>query len=215
MAILGLVKAIGVAAGAILLSATAAMAIEAAATGTANVRTGPGTSYAVVDTLSPGEVVDVVECTAAGTWCRIFHEGPDGWVARSLLGAPGSAGTPGSNVQFGMTIPLPGGGSITFGTPGYKPPPGPLPPPPPPYKRVCVYDYANYTGASVCVNAPSASGSLGPAWNNRVTSLRVFGGAKIRLCQDPGFGGFCNVFATNVPKLGVPLNNRASSYQVW
>jgi hypothetical protein len=43
----------------------------------------------------------------------------------------------------------------------------------------------------------------------------VFGGAHVRLCQDPNFGGFCNVFGTDVPQLGAPLNNKSSSYQVW
>ena len=200
----------GIAVVGLVLSATSAMAIEAAATGSANVRSGAGTSYPVVDVLSTGEVVDVVECNAANTWCRIFHDGPDGWVSRSLLGAPGGNGGDGPEVELGVTIPLPGGGSITFGTPGYSPPPAPPGP-----KQVCVYDFANYGGASACVNAGMSQTNIQPPWNDRVTSIRVFGGAHIRLCQDTNFGGFCNVFSSDVPKLGVPLNNKASSYQAW
>ncbi len=194
-----------------LLTSTAA-AIEAKAKTAANVRTGPGTGYAVVDTLHAGEIVDVAQCNAANTWCKIYHTGPDGWVARSLLGAPDGGG--GGNVQFGVVIPLPGGGSIVFGTPGYTPP-SPPPGPPPGFKKVCVYDGPNYTGAQVCVNAGMSDSNIGGWWNNRVTSLRVFGGAHIRLCQNPGYGGFCNVYSSNQPHLGPAMNNKASSYQTW
>jgi uncharacterized protein YraI len=194
----------------LLLSGSAAIAVEAQAAGSANVRSGPGTSYDIVDTLASGEVVDVVECNGAGTWCRIEHSGPDGWVSRSLLEAAedDDAGSP--EIEFGMTIPLPGGGSITFGTPGYEPP-DPTPGP----KQVCVYDLPNYGGASVCVNAGMSDTAIAGFWNNRVTSLRVFGGAHIRLCQNNNYGGFCNVFSNDVPALGSGLNNKASSYQVW
>ena len=63
---------------------TDAFAVEAAATTELNVRTGPGTSYAVLDALYPGEVVDVTECQANG-WCMIYHNGPDGWVSGNYL----------------------------------------------------------------------------------------------------------------------------------
>lgn len=208
--------AAGIAVAGLLLSSTAVLAVEAVATSAANVRSGPGTSYAVVDTLSAGETVQVVECNAPETWCRITHSGPDGWVSRSRLGAPeddDGGDDSGGNVQFGMTIPLPGGGSITFGTPGYE---QPQPPPPPPVQpRVCVYDLANYGGASICANPGANANAVGGFWNDRVSSLRVFGGAHIQLCQNINFGGFCNTFSTNVPQLGAPLNNKASSYQVW
>lgn len=201
----------GIAAAALVLSAGAALAVEAQAAGSANVRSGPGTSYQVVDSLSSGEIVDVVECNSSNTWCRIEHSGPDGWVSRSLLEAAEDNGNGGGpNVEFGMNIPLPGGGFITFGTPGYEPPPTPGP-----AKQVCVYDLPNYGGASICAPAGTSATAVGGFWNDRVTSLRVFGGAHIRLCQNINYGGGCNVFSTNVPALGATLNNKASSYQVW
>lgn len=189
---------------ALALSVSAASAVEAQALGAANVRAGPGTGHPVIDTLRAGEIVDVTRCNAANTWCRIRHAGPDGWVARSLLGPAGRGG-----VEFGVVIPLPGGGSIVFGTPGYRPPAASGP------RRVCVYDGPNYTGARVCVNAGMADSNVTGFWNNRVSSLRTYGGARIRLCQNPGYGGFCNVFASDRPMLGGSLNNRASSYRVW
>lgn len=205
-------RRLGLAATAVLSTTVAASALEAAATAAVNVRTGPGTGYAVVDTLHPGEIVDVTQCNAAGTWCRIFHTGPDGWVSRRYLGAAPGAGSSGSGIQLGVTIPLPGGGSITFGTPGYTPPsPGPAPVP----RRVCVYDHQNYGGASVCVNAGTNDPNVTGFWNNRVSSVRVFGGARIRLCQNPGYTGFCRTITHNESLLGGLLNNRASSYRTW
>jgi hypothetical protein len=200
---------------ALAFSAGSAWAVEAAATTGLNVRSGPGTSFVIVDTLYRGEVVNVVECTAAGTWCRIEHAGPDGWVSRSYLTAPNGAGTPGAPVQFGFTIPLPGGGSITFGTPGYTPPAGGVDPTPPVEEaRVCVYDLPNFAGDSICVRPGRSDASISGPWNNRVTSLRVFGGASIRLCRRPNYGGVCNVFLSDRARLGSALNNNASSYDV-
>jgi hypothetical protein len=216
MTISRLLRRFGLALAAIAATAGSAAALEAAATTELNVRSGPGTGYAVVDTLYPGEVVDVVECNAPNTWCRIYHEGPDGWVSRKYLGAPPAAGASGSDVQIGITIPLPGGGSITFGTPGYTPPGGGAPPPPPPpaTAQVCVYDFPNYMGPSTCVNAGTSMKAISGFWNNRVTSLRTFGGASIRLCDLANYGGFCNVFSSNQPALGAGLNNKATSYDV-
>ena len=214
MSLANLLRGTALAAAAIVMTAGTAYAIEAEALAAVNVRSGPGTSFDIVDTLTEGEVVDVVECNASETWCRIMHPGPDGWVSRSYLGpvSDDADGADGPEIEFGVTIPLPGGGTITFGTPGFGGGGGggggAVPP------RVCVYDLPNYLGASTCVNAGVSSASIGGAWNDRVTSLRTFGGASIRLCQNVNFGGFCNVFNNDVPMLGGPLNNQASSYDV-
>lgn len=204
---------------ALMLSAGQALAVEAAATTDLNVRSGPGTSFVIVDTLDRGEVVDVVECTAAGTWCRILHAGPDGWVSRSYLGQTSAVGASGSPIQFGFTIPLPGGGSITFGTPGYTPPAGPFDPEPDPappieQARVCVYDLPDFGGESICVNAGRSDASITGPWNNRVSSLQTFGDASIRLCRRANYGGVCTTFLSDRARLGAALNNNASSYDV-
>ena len=59
-------------------------AIAAEAIGGANVRSGPGAGYQVVDTLASGENVTVTECATNG-WCMISHSGPDGWVSANYL----------------------------------------------------------------------------------------------------------------------------------
>ncbi len=74
-----------VAAG-LIFTATAANAAAGIALSNANVRSGPGTGYAVVDTLKTGEYVIVVDCGAS--WCTVHHIGPDGYVSRALLVNP-------------------------------------------------------------------------------------------------------------------------------
>lgn len=68
------------------LTATATLAAPGIASVNANVRSGPGSGYGVVDRLTKGEYVIVKSCGAA--WCLIAHIGPDGYVSRSLLFNP-------------------------------------------------------------------------------------------------------------------------------
>jgi uncharacterized protein YraI len=74
--------AVAVLAGAVCATSTAAIA--AVATGSVNVRTGPGTGYSVIDTLTAGESVDVDRCASNG-WCYVIKSGPDGWVSSRYL----------------------------------------------------------------------------------------------------------------------------------
>ena len=66
-----------------VLSAGAAFA--ATATASVNVRTGPGTQYRAIDTLSSGQRVNVTD--QSGGWCEINQAGPDGWVSCRYLTA--------------------------------------------------------------------------------------------------------------------------------
>ena len=86
------------------LTATAALAAPGRASATANIRSGPGTGYAIVDTLKKGDNVVVDKCGAS--WCKVRRAGPDGYVARTLLYNPyyGSR----SFFQFPPPTPDPG-----------------------------------------------------------------------------------------------------------
>ena len=64
--------------------AVPSMADAAEARLSVNVRSGPGTSYRVVDRLQRGEDVNVTRCRSNG-WCYITHPGPDGWVSAKYL----------------------------------------------------------------------------------------------------------------------------------
>jgi uncharacterized protein YraI len=79
------------------LAATAALALMtgAAVAATAvsqrdlNMRTGPGTGYAVVMTIPGGAPVEVLDCS--GSWCRVAFGGREGYANRAYLGQRGAA----------------------------------------------------------------------------------------------------------------------------
>ncbi|HEV2514012.1 MAG TPA: SH3 domain-containing protein [Devosia sp.] len=70
---------------ALAAGATAASAATAYASSTVNVRSGPGTGYAVVGVLRSGQRVDIDYCK--GAWCLVEQRGPDGWVNANYLNA--------------------------------------------------------------------------------------------------------------------------------
>ena len=107
----------GMAGVALLLSAGVAMAAPGSATGNVNVRTGPGTNYAVVDTLRRGERVEIESCR--GNWCYVEKDGPDGWASANYLAlddrqAPRQRdANPGISFSFSFGR----GNGFSFGTP--------------------------------------------------------------------------------------------------
>ncbi|MCP5038930.1 MAG: SH3 domain-containing protein [Rhodobacteraceae bacterium] len=204
-------------AGAILIgSSISAQAVEATATVQLNVRTGPGTSFGVIDTLDPGELVDTTECQSSG-WCYIQQAGPNGWVSSSYLQAVPPAAPPGSGTpdcQLRLTL---GSGSprlelICGPTPGTPTPPPPAPPPV--GNEACFYRDANYQGAHFCY-APGTLNSLNSTFNDRISSVKLFGTARAKLCVNNNLGGFCATISSNAPVLGALINNRGSSLKVY
>jgi len=85
------------------MTVVAAAADQPATTGGyANLRNGPGTSYAVIDTLDPGTDIIVHACT--GTWCAVTADGDNnGFVAKSLIdfdGAPDTSPAPAGDAEI-------------------------------------------------------------------------------------------------------------------
>lgn len=71
------------AAAALALSASAAWAAPAVTETDLNMRTGPGTGYAVITAIPGGATVDVVGCS--GGWCEVAFAGNVGYSSRSYL----------------------------------------------------------------------------------------------------------------------------------
>ncbi|WEK05355.1 MAG: SH3 domain-containing protein [Candidatus Devosia phytovorans] len=92
----------GLAAVALLATAGSAFAAPAYVTSNVNVRSGPGTGYAIVDALRRGEQVDVQQCR--GSWCYVEKRGPDGWVSANYLER---GGRPGWNDDYYQPAPPP------------------------------------------------------------------------------------------------------------
>lgn len=195
----------------IATTATAALAFPATATSAVNVRTGPGTGYTIVDQLHRGENVDVKQCTSG--WCYVDHSGPDGWVSGKYLSRTGNPGGGyGGNPSGGFGNPSGGfSGSgpnfsfqFGFGNGHFQPRLNP---------RVCFYDGPNFTGASFCASKGTNYSHLG-SWNNRISSVKVYGNATATVCQFGGYNGFCRAVTSDEWRLGPFLNNAVSSLRV-
>src|SRR5690606_10100826 len=107
--LLNFATGIAVAATAVVVFLPAAQAAPGTITSNVNVRSGPGTNYAVVDTARRGQQVDVQRCD--GSWCYISKPGPDGWVSATYLNAGGRTVNPAQpGISFGFNVP--GGPSI-------------------------------------------------------------------------------------------------------
>lgn len=134
----------GLATLAVLATTAAASAAPAFATGNVNVRSGPGTGYAVVDALRRGERVDIQYCR--GSWCFVQKRGPDGWVSANYLASGGG----GWDDDWYEPVPPPR-------PPHWNPRPprpphwDPTPWPPRPYPT----PYPTRPGASFCFNGPN------------------------------------------------------------
>ncbi len=201
------------------LSAGAALAFPAHATGNVNVRTGPGISYNKVDALRSGENVDVKQCQSG--WCYVEHSGPDGWVSANYL-SQNAASVPNQNTYPGPNQDPNFGFSFGFGSNGSNfgfsignPPPGRGTWQQQPQSKACFYSGNNFTGQSFCMNEGTQRAAFGPIWNDKISSVRVFGNASVTLCQNYSFGGFCRTTNHNEPALGPWLNDKVSSLRVF
>ena len=204
-----------VAAGLGLMAGSSALALEATADTALNVRAGPGTSHVVVDTLPTGQLVTVNESTCTtDAWCYITWPGDDGWVNTDYLTpASGSGGVPGTpDCRFELTIDA-GGPSLSIicgdgGAGSGSSGGGSLNP-----NHACFYDGPNFTGQSICRNVgfyPNLTLA-----NDRITSVRLHGTAKVRLCERANMGPFCRDVTASEGQLGPYLDNKASSFRVY
>jgi Peptidase inhibitor family I36 len=83
--------------------------------------------------------------------------------------------------------------------------------PAPPTGAVCFYEYDVYKGASIC--ADTDSNSIGAAWDNRVTSVKVTTGYTLELFSDINYGGTSVKLTADNPNL-MGFNDVASSYRI-
>ncbi|MDP2063051.1 MAG: SH3 domain-containing protein [Phaeovulum sp.] len=220
MKILRALKAFSTALAALAISAVSAAAVEAVATTWLNVRSGPGGGFGVVTTLAPNTVVNVSECQDNG-WCYVEHAGPSGWVSSTYLAAPAAGGGGASadpNCKLSLTLGpsgptlslVCGDGSVTVPLPGTPPPP---PPPPPVGDQACFYQDPNYGGQEFCYGTGTLN-SLNATFNNKISSVKLFGAARARLCDNTNLGGPCFAVTSDTALLTAAINDKASSLAV-
>jgi uncharacterized protein YraI len=182
---------------------------NAEATVSLNVRSGPGTNYRVIDTLRPGENVEISR--RSGGWCYLVKSGPDGWSSCRYL-TDASSGAPRRdrsepNVSFSFSIPgfgfSVGNGDFDFDRPDR----------PDRSSRVCFYEHVGYEGDSFCMRPGDSRRSLGD-WNDTISSIRVRGDLEAQVCEHNGFNGRCVIVDSNVRDLRPNGNDIISSIRV-
>jgi Bacterial SH3 domain/Peptidase inhibitor family I36 len=164
---------------------------------------------AVVNDVSDGDEVTVIKCSTS--WCYISIDGPDGWVKKKYLDNMDDSGAATPNIPFSLTIG-PGGPSITFGTP--TPPP---PSPPPAAPQACFFADPNFGGYNACYTPGDSDADMsitGPGYDNAISSIKLTGGAKVKVCTDANYAGSCATFSSDKPYLG-GYNDTISSFVVY
>ncbi len=200
-----------VCAAAVVFLPAAASAAPAVASGNVNVRSGPSTSYAVVDTLRVGEAVEVEGCRSG--WCYVTRPGPDGYVSASYLRRSGGVTM---EPNFNLSFNFPSGGSFSIGSGGVSIGIGDRPgrpgrPGDGTRGDVCFYANPNFTGASFCMDRGEST-NLSGAWNNRISSIRNTRGLQVTVCDNTRYRD-CRTYRTSARSLG-SLDNAISSIRI-
>jgi hypothetical protein len=82
--------------------------------------------------------------------------------------------------------------------------------------RICVYEDINYGGRSQCWNADDEERNLsGTGWNDRISSIRIFGRARVEVYRDADYRGQRVRLDRDVPDLGaMNWSDQISSFQI-
>lgn len=199
-------------AAALAILGFAAPAVAATPTTTLNVREYP--NGPVVAVIRPGDQVRVI--SQSGGWCELAR--PRGWSACRYLTdddddfrrGPIRDYDPGPDVSVQFTIP---GFGFSIGTGGFDFDRPGRPGRPDRGDRVCFYEHVNFEGRRLCMEPGDRNRSLG-AWNDRISSIRVFGDAEAQVCEHTNFNGRCVIVDRNIRNLGRRGNDIISSIRV-
>lgn len=199
-----------VCAAAVIFLPAAASAAAFTASTNVDVHSRPSTSSPVIDTLRPGETVNVGGCRSG--WCFITDD--HGFVSSTALRNGNAAVSPNFNLSFNFpqgsfTIGT-GGVSIGIGTPG-RPGHGPGVPGGSD-RQACFYSGNGYTGSSFCIGRGDQMRTLPSTIDNRISSIRNSRGLEVTVCRDRNFRQ-CRTYATSASSLG-SFNNVISSIRV-
>lgn len=211
-----LASAVVLAAAGLFASVTGAFAYDAAATTTLNVRSGPGTNFGVVGALDRNQIVQVLECNASGTWCRIQDRTLRGWASARYLQP--LSGTPQRPTPTPTPTPQPGQPDVNFSinTPNFSfsigsgDRPGATPGP---AGRICFFEDFDYRGRSFCATNGDSARFIDRFWDDRIRSARVEGNVEATVCTRSNFAGRCAVIDRSVRNLGM-LSDDISSYSI-
>jgi hypothetical protein len=82
--------------------------------------------------------------------------------------------------------------------------------------RICIYEDINYGGRSQCWNADDEERNLsGTGWNDRISSIRVYGRARIEVYRDADYRGQrLRIERDSADLGGLNWSDQISSFQV-
>jgi hypothetical protein len=82
-----------------------------------------------------------------------------------------------------------------------------------PRNGVCFYTDENYRGESYCAEVGENRRNVEDRYNDRFSSLRIFGRAQVVVFENDNFGGPSTTFTSDIPNLR-NWNDRITSFQV-
>jgi hypothetical protein len=82
-----------------------------------------------------------------------------------------------------------------------------------PRNGACFYTDANYGGESFCLNSGDRRPSVGDHFNDRFSSIRIFGRARVTIFKDRDFSGSRRTYTNDAPHLG-DFNDEITSIEV-
>lgn len=185
------------------------------ASSTVRVHERPSLTSRVIDTLRPGETVDIGGCRQG--WCYVTTDG--GFVSSDYLRNNGAAVSPNFNLNFNFPQ-----GSVSIGTDGVQVGIGNAPSQPnrpgkpggpggvPGAGEVCFFDATKFEGQRLCLNRGEQLSTLPRGWDDRISSFSNPRGYSVTICRRPGLT-WCRTYTTNGTALG-NFNNDISSIRV-
>lgn len=83
-----------------------------------------------------------------------------------------------------------------------------------PRNGVCFFTDADYRGDSFCAGKNESMDYVGGRYNDRISSIRVFGNARVIVYEHDNFDGDRHLITRDVPNLAGKFNDKISSFQV-
>ncbi len=78
---------------------------------------------------------------------------------------------------------------------------------------MCFYTDMNYRGENFCVSGNESLQSVGDRYNDKISSIRIFGRAEVTVYENSNFNGSRRTISQDVPTLGT-WSDRITSFQV-
>ena len=78
----------------------------------------------------------------------------------------------------------------------------------------CFYRHAGYRGDYFCVNGGEVLWNVGHRFNDEISSIRVFGRARVVVFEHANFRGANRIYYGDVPNLYRDFNDRITSIEV-